>query len=202
MNDALRNGARCISTVNEAMRIKVHEGKRQGDIVSEFTGIVRHSDRHQSEFRVAAVLRACRSVTERHLTAKLVTFAHSRQPTPEMNRFFGAKVGFGADADEMTFAGTIRDAAVVTADEYLNELLIRYCDEVLADQRDRGLFSASVENAIAVLLPHGKARMSEVARRLGRSKKTRCQAIGIRGSNIRRYTAPSSHRSGEAPFGG
>jgi len=42
----------------------------------------------------------------------------------------------------------------------------------LKHQRNRGLFGTSVENAIAVLLPHGKARMSEVARKLGLTQKT------------------------------
>jgi hypothetical protein len=53
--------------------------------------------------------------------------------------------------------------AVASADPYLNDLLVQYCEEALTAQRSRGLFRTSVENAVAVLLPHGKARMSEVA---------------------------------------
>src|SRR5262249_3872278 len=37
---------------------------------------------------------------------------------------------------------------------------------------NRSSFGTSVENAIAVLLPHGRAQMSEVARKLGVSQRT------------------------------
>jgi AraC-like DNA-binding protein len=181
LDEALRSGARCSSIVNESIRLKVHEGKRRIDFVFEPVGIARHSDRHQIEFWVAAVIRACRLITRRHVTAQSITFAHRRKPTPELNRFFGSKITFGADVDEMTFSPTIRSIAVVSADPYLNNLLVQYCEQAVADHRERGLFGASVENAIAVLLPHGKVRMSEAARKLGLSGKTLARRLSAEG---------------------
>ena len=172
LDDAIRNGARCASVVNESVKIEVRDGRRKVGFVFEPVGVARHSDRHQIEFWVVAVMRACRSITRRHLTAVTVTFAHSRKSTPELNRFFGTRVAFGAGADVMTFSATIKDIAVVTADRYLNNLLVHYCEEALAGQKNRGSFGTSVENALAVLLPHGNARMSEVARKLGQSTRT------------------------------
>jgi hypothetical protein len=124
------------------------------------------------EFWIAAVIRACREITRRHVTVKSITFAHPRKPTPELNRFFGSKITFGADVDEVTFSPSIKRIPVVSADTYLNDLLVHYCEKALADQRNRGLFGTSAENAIAVLLPHGKARRSEVARKLGLTQRT------------------------------
>jgi AraC-like DNA-binding protein len=62
---------------------------------------------------------------------------------------------------------------VVSADHYLNKMLIKCCDEAL-DRRPskRGPLRASVENAIVPLLPHGKAKLDEIARRLGVSERT------------------------------
>jgi AraC-like DNA-binding protein len=172
LGDALRNGARCSSMVNESIKLKLHEGKRRIDLVFESIGVARCSDQHQIEFWVAAVIRACRLVTNRHVAVEGISFAHSRKPSPELNRFFGSKVAFGRNIDNVTFSASIRSLPIVQADPYLNDLLVRYCEEALADQRYHGLFGTSVENAIALLLPHGKARTSEVARKLGLTPRT------------------------------
>jgi AraC-like DNA-binding protein len=181
LDDALRKGARCSSMVNESIRLKVHEGRRRIRLIFEPVGIARHSDRHQIEFWVAAVIRACRLITKRHLTAESISFAHRRKPTAELNGFFGSKITFGVDVDEVTFAPAIRSIAVVSADTYLNELLVHYCEEALAAQRSHGLFGASVENTLSMLLPHGNARMSEVARRLGLTQRTLARRLSSEG---------------------
>jgi AraC-like DNA-binding protein len=72
--------------------------------------------------------------------------------------------------DEVAFPGTVTQMPVVGADPYLNELLIKYCEEARSHREvGRGTFRVGLENAIAPLLPHGKARAGEVARRLGMS---------------------------------
>jgi AraC-like DNA-binding protein len=181
LNDALNNGARCASIVNESIRIRIHEGKRRIGLVFEPVGIARHSDRQQIEFWITAVIRACRQVTGRRVAAEAITFAHTRKSTPELIKFFGSSVTFGADADKVTFLPNIRDIAVVSADPYLNHLLVQYCEDALTAQRSSGLFGTSVENAIAVLLPHGKARMSEVARELGLTQRTLARRLAAEG---------------------
>lgn len=181
LDDALRYGARCSAIVNESIRLKVHEGSRRIGFVFEPVGIARHSDRHQIEFWIAAVIRACRLITRRHVTAESVSFAHARKPTLEMNRFFGSKITFGADVDELTFSPAIRSMAVVSADTYLNDLLVHYCEEAVAGHRTRGLYGASVENTLAVLLPQGKASISAVAAKLGLSPKTLARRLAAEG---------------------
>jgi AraC-like DNA-binding protein len=55
----------------------------------------------------------------------------------------------------------------------LNELLIRYCEEALERRGpERTTLRSSVENAMAPLLPHGKATAVETARRIGMSRRT------------------------------
>ena len=67
----------------------------------------------------------------------------------------------------------IKDIPVVTADNYLNKLLVTYCEEALARRvTRRGSLRASVENAIVPLLPHGDAKLPAIARQLGISPRT------------------------------
>jgi AraC-like DNA-binding protein len=172
LNEAILRAARYSSIVNEGIRLTQREGKGIG-LTLEYVGMSRHLDCHLIEFWMAGLMRVCRELTNRRLTADRVTFVHRRSVNSELRAFYGCKLQFGADADETTFPLSVRNLPVVRADPYLNKLLIKYCEEALAHREtNRSSFGTSVENAIAVLLPHGRAQMSEVARKLGVSQRT------------------------------
>jgi AraC-like DNA-binding protein len=60
--------------------------------------------------------------------------------------------------------------------------LIGYCEQALAERaRQHSLFALSVENAITLLLPHGKAGASDVARKLGVSRRTLARRLSSEG---------------------
>ena len=95
---------------------------------------------------------------------------------------------YGSDVDEVAFPEAVRLMPVVSADHHLNELLVTYCEEALAHRRPGSVtLRSSVENAIAPVLPHGKARAEEIARQLGMSQRTfarRLSSEGLTFSNI------------------
>ena len=69
-----------------------------------------------------------------------------------------------------------------SADPYLDALLITYCEEVLSRRETPpSTFRSNVENAIAVLLPYGKPKASEIARRLGISQRTLATRLSSEG---------------------
>jgi hypothetical protein len=69
---------------------------------------------------------------------------------------------------------------IVSADHYLNKILIAYCEEALSRRpSNRSSFRSSVENAIVPELPNGKARLDEIARRLGGKSKNSCAAAFV-----------------------
>jgi AraC-like DNA-binding protein len=111
-----------------------------------------------------------------------VSFVHRGSATSELRLFYRCELSFGADADEMTFPLSIRNTPIVTADPYLNKLLIKYSEEALAYRKIyRSAFGTLVENAIGVLLPHGKAQMSVIARKLGMSRRTLARRLASEG---------------------
>jgi len=181
LNEALQRAARYSSLVNEGIRL-THRENKEIDLTFEYIGVRRLLDRHQIEFWMAAVMTGCRRLTGRHLTADKVSFVHRGTATSELRTFYGCELRFGADTDETTFPLSVRDMPVVSADPYLNKLLIRYCEEALAHrQPNRSSLETSVENVIAVLLPHGKAQMTEVARKLGMSRRTLARRLASEG---------------------
>ena len=181
LNEALQRAARYSSLVNEGIRLIHREGKEIG-LVFEYVGVSRHLDRHQMDFWMAALMRGCRQLTNRNLTANRVSFVHRGRVAPELRSFYACELSFGAEADETIFPLSRRNTPIVSADSYLNKLLIKYCEEALAHrQTNRSSLGTSVENAIAVLLPHGKAQMREVARKLGMSPRTLARRLASEG---------------------
>jgi AraC-like DNA-binding protein len=91
----------------------------------------------------------------------------------ELSRYLGCNVEFGAPVDEILFAHRARDLRIRHSDPFLNRVLVGVCEDVLAERpRVPAAFVASVENAMAPLLPHGEARAAQVAARLGLSQRT------------------------------
>jgi AraC-like DNA-binding protein len=181
LSEALRRAARYSSIVNEGILLKYVEGGDVG-ITFKYIGVSRHLDRHQIEFFVTALVRMCRQLTGLRLVPTRVRLTHRRDTCSELSEFFGDDVEFDAGVDEVAFAASIKRMPVVTADPHLNKLLIAYCEEAISRRpTNRGSFQSSVENAIIPLLPHGKARADEIARRLGVSQRTFARRLSLEG---------------------
>ena len=182
LGEALQRGVRYSTIVNEGITLRSREGNGIS-INFEYAGVPRHSDHHQIEFSIVTLVRICRQLTNRHLLASRASFIHRRsEDTSEFNAFFGSDVTFGAAVDEVAFSTSIKQMPVVGADPYLNELLLKYCEQALAARSSkRSSFESSVENVIALHLPHGKARVGEVARKLGVSQRTLARRLSSEG---------------------
>ena len=102
-----------------------------------------------------------------------------------MTRFVGTAVKFGADTDEFALNVDAGELPLVHSDSYLNDLLLKYCEAVLADRRDdMSELRTRVENAISSALPHGKVLVEDVARSLGMSKRTLARRLSAEGLNF------------------
>lgn len=182
LGEAMRRAARYGSIVNEG--ISLHYVDNGGLVATiNYVGVSRHPDRHQIEFIMAILLRMCRQLTNLRLSPTRVKFVHRRDHIcAEFIEFFGSELEFGAAVDQAIFEPSIGDVPIASADPFLNKLLIAYCEDALARRPDhRPSFRSSVENAMVPLLPHGKARSSEIARRLGLSQRTFARRLSFEG---------------------
>jgi len=173
VSDALQRGARYTAIVNEGVTQTLTTGK-QITLAFHYVGVSRHLDRHQIEFWMAAMIRAFRRFTGRRIVPARVRLTHRRRDCPpEVTGILGNNIEFSAPADDISFDKRVGQLRFVGADRHLNKLLLRYCEEALSRRRGgRPSLRSSVENALVPLLPHGKARASEVARELGVSPRT------------------------------
>jgi AraC-like DNA-binding protein len=185
LGDALKRIARYSKVTNEALVFEYREGNRL-NINLSYSGVPRHSDRHQIEFCMFAALRICRVLTGQNLVPQYFSIAHHRSGgISEMARFVGTKVEFGADADGFALNAEARGFPVIHADNHLNDLLLKYCEAALADRRrDTSDLRTRVENAISSLLPHGRVLVEDVARSLGMSERTLTRKLSDEGLNF------------------
>jgi AraC-like DNA-binding protein len=186
LGDALKRLARYSKVTNEALVFGYREGNRL--IVSlSYSGVPRHSDRHQIEFCMFGLLRICRLLTGQNIVPQHFSIAHHRSDgIAEMARFVGTKVEFGADTDEFALNVNARELPLIHADTHLNDLLLKYCEATLADRKsdDMSQLRTRVENAISSVLPHGKVLVEDIARSLGMSERTLARKLSDEGLNF------------------
>src|SRR6516162_4358318 len=182
LGDALRRLARYSGITNEGLRITCRE-RKDITVKFEYLGVSRLSDRHQMECFVAILIRLCRQLTGLSLSPTHVKLTHRRTELPTgIKKVFGCNVAFGSDVDEVVYPRLAKSIATVNADPYLNSLLVRYCEEILSNRSvQSGAWRLKVENAIAPLLPHGQAKMEEIAKRLGVSRRTLTRLLASEG---------------------
>jgi AraC-like DNA-binding protein len=182
LGEALDRAQRYSSIVNAGVVLKCFAGKNL-TVALRYAGVARHSDRQQMEFLVTVVIRVCRSLADRRLVPSAVRLIHRSATDSSMfEKFLACRIEYGADADEIILQREAAQLRLVGADPYLNEILVSYCDQALAHRRSNSSsLRTAVENSITPLLPHGKVRLDDVARKLGISNRTLVRKLAAEG---------------------
>ena len=187
VGDALQRVARYSTIQNEGVHIRYHAGKVV-TVTFDYFGVSRRLDRHQIECFITGLVRMCRRLTGLALVPSQVRLMHHRSRMPsEFAPLFGTHVAFTCEADEVVYAGSVARTSCVNADPYLNALLVKYCDEAMAQRRKKAAtWQMKVENAIVPLLPHGQARIGTIAAELGVSRRTLARRLAAEGLAFRK----------------
>ena len=182
LGGALHRASRYSQTTNEAIVLKYREA-REPTLRLSYSGIPRHTDRHQTEFCILAMVRLSRELSGRQFLPERVSMIHTRSTGfTKFARFLGKNIEFGSDADEIAFPTLSAEWALVNADPRLNKILLKVCEESLSSRKCKaGAFRVTVENTIAPLLPHGQAHASVVAKKLGMSERMLARRLAKEG---------------------
>jgi AraC-like DNA-binding protein len=173
LGEALAQIERYISIANESMVLSQEQGKEL-KVRFRYAGITCHVDRHQMEFWLTALVRICQHLTGSSLRPIRISVTHPRcAASVRLEEYLGCAVAFAAGTDEIAFARGAAQLALRDAEPYLNKVLVRHCQDVLSRRATpTSSLQASVENAIAPLLPQGRVRVSSIAHALGMSRRT------------------------------
>jgi AraC-like DNA-binding protein len=171
LGDALALTARYCRIGNEAERLKVNRSSENMIVETTFVGLPRHFAWQNTEFVIAATIKALREMAGRDFQPAQVAFTLARNSElPEFERFFGCPVEFSALADQFTLSNETLAIPLITEDHHLLETLRPICEEAAKERKTvRGTLRALVENEVQKLLHHGKANRQRVAKALGLS---------------------------------
>lgn len=172
LDEALARAERYSTVTNEGIVLRCDHATNA--VRYTYAGVPRHLDSHQIEFWVTALVRIARQLTLPSLRPVCASLIHHRNDASDaLDTFMGCSVTFGADYDEIVFPSSACAIPQTSADPYLNDLLVGYCEEPLAHRAcPVAALRTRVENAITPLLPHGRARIGDVARKLGIGQRT------------------------------
>lgn len=185
LGSALKRASRYSRITNEAIMLQYREAK-EPTLRLTYSGVPRHSDEHQIEFCVVALVRVARRLSGRQFVPTRISMVHVRSKgRSKFVRVLGTDVEFGSIADEITFPAGSAEWALVDADPKLNRILLKVCEDGLtARKRSAGAFRIKVENTIAPLLPHGQGRANVVAEKLGITERTLARRLAQEGVNF------------------
>ena len=196
--DALKRLDRYERVANEALDLRIVKGT-DCRIVLSYKGVTRHVDRHLMEAFAVALLRLCRQLVGKKIVPLAASFVHHRSDGRKIQRILGCDVSFDADEDAINFDASVMDLPLVGYDPYLNDLMVKNCEDAIAARAPSiSPFRTEVENIIAPLLPHAEARAKTVAHRLGLSERTfarRLDAEGLSFGEILDQIAARSRRA-------
>ena len=179
--DALKRLDRYERIANEALVLRIVKGT-DCRIVLSYMGVPRHVDRHLMEAFAVALLRLCRQLVGKKIVPLAASFVHHRSDGRKMQRILGCDVSFDAYEDTISFDASVMDLPLVGYDPYLNELMVKNCEDAIAVRASNiSPFRTEVENTIAPLLPHGEAQAKTVAQRLGLSERTFARRLAAEG---------------------
>ena len=169
VGDALALTARYCRIGNEAERLKVSRSPEGAIVEVTFVGLPRHFAWQNTEFVIAATIKALREMAGQDFRPVQVSFTLARNSElPEFERFFGCPVEFSAPADQFTLSNETFAIPLVTEDHHLLEALRPICEEAAKERKTlHGTVRSLVENEVHKLLHHGKANRERVAKTLG-----------------------------------
>jgi AraC-like DNA-binding protein len=185
LGEGLQRMSRYTTCVNEGVRV-AYGATKHAAVTLEYVEVARHSDRHQIEFFVTLVVRLCRHLTGQRIQPTWLRLAHRRSTAiPEFRSFFDCDVEFGSRGDELAFDRSIDQLPLPGRDPFLNKILIDLYEKAQSGRSAQPIaLQIAVENAIAPLLPHGEARVAEVARKLGMSQRTLARRLAADGATF------------------
>lgn len=167
VGDALTLAARYHRIVNEAVRLKLTRSQAGVIVETKFVGLPRHFAWQNTEFMIAAMIKALREMAGRDFQPAQVAFTLARNSElPEFERFFGCPVEFSASADQFGLSNETLALPLVTEDQHLLDTLRPICEEAAKERNTGyGTLQSSVENEVQKLLPHGRASSRKSRRR-------------------------------------
>ena len=159
---------------SEAQQVDVSRLEEDGVVAWRYDVPIGTICRQYVEFAAAGIISDLRTLTGRNLYPERIEIRHNRKSgNREVERFFGCRVIFGTDENQIVFKKSDLTLPLLTADDHLYRLLQRLSEAALETKKEvKPQFVVDVERAISDRLASGNATQAEVSKALGLSSRT------------------------------
>jgi AraC-like DNA-binding protein len=186
MGSFLENVARYRQVFSDAMQIDTSRLLDEGVLEWHFDVPFAIDRRQIVEFGASGHIREMRCLTERNYKPLSLEFRHVRaEGIPEMERFFGCPVTFGADANRFRFRPGDLELPLKSADGYLFKLVQKCCEEALDKLAPQtSSLIVLIEKQLSTRLTGGDVSHAAIAKALGMSSRTLSRRLSEEGKTF------------------
>ncbi|MCB9554561.1 MAG: AraC family transcriptional regulator [Deltaproteobacteria bacterium] len=166
---------RYVRLMHDAVEVALDETDPRGAVLSyTLPQLPSGSPRHAAEFTLGILICSGRQMTDERIVPRAVGFQHPLPQTgnAEHRRLFGCPISFEQPRNEIIFAPSALDLAVVGADPKLATVLNAYADELLARLPRPQSFAARVQRLLAKALRGGDPSLEAIAGEVKMSART------------------------------
>ncbi len=188
LEDALRNLERYLAVHTEAWRIRiVVEGDEAAILLIPARPDYSHYDQ-AAEVGIGVLVRAYQYFLGDRLRPLEIAFVHGLKPARskvKIEKMLGCPVAFGRTQAQILLDRQSLRLPIRTADDHLLKILKAHCTSVLSEQKpEQASLTAQISQAIADLLPSGRAKAKLVARELGMTERTLHRRLALEGTSF------------------
>ena len=187
LESALRRFVRYSHVLNDAVEPKLERPDPQHVAISMTHPELGMGLPFSIDYRLAALLAACREITEVEIEPIEVAFAYEmRASTMEHARFFRCPLRFGRHTSRIVFSERDMHLPVRQGDETLAEYLSEYAEQVLRSLVSGHSVSERVRSAIWNTLSDGRPTLPRIASELKTPPRTLQRRLAEEGTSIHR----------------
>lgn len=188
LRESLNRAHRYLIVLTNTSWLEVSESDSTATVFFRREGARRLGMRCANEAAVAEVVAHTREITGVPYTPNCVRFRHQApDDVSEHRQFFGCDVHYEQESDSVELDRSVFDLALPKADEGLSRFVLDHLDKVVAETGiDRSL-ERSLKSLICDAMPDGPPKMTEVAKRIGVSRRTLARRLSALDTTFQRF---------------
>ena len=184
--NAMQNIERYIRIHNEAAKVSFTIEHRLAYLRFFVSALPPESSRQHSEYTMALIVRAFRTMAGDACRPKEVRFVHAAPAAAAAHsRFFGCRVAFGHEINTLVFDRDVIERLVPAADPKLYRILKRHAERVLSELPPEADLPGRVRRAVVETMGKGAPQLAGVAERLAMSPRTLERQLKAEGTAFR-----------------
>ncbi len=188
LRESLNRAHRYLRVLTNTSWLEISESDSIVTVFFRREGARRLGMRCANEAAVAELVSHSREITGVPFTPNCVRFRHSApNDLAEHEHFFGCPLHYEQESDSVEFDRSVFDLNLPKADDGLSRFVLGHLDKVVTDMGEHRSLERSLKSLICDTMPDGPPKMTDVARRIGVSRRTLARRLSELDTTFQRF---------------